>query len=72
MGFFEGLGSFMGTLVEKGQQLQERIKIYRPEYENMSNAKLKEELNRWKSKSGAEAEARRAAIRKILEERGVM
>lgn len=72
MGFFEGLGHFMGSMSGMLEQRQEQINMYRSEYECLSNNELKKEFRRWHGKSDTEARVRIIAIKTILQERGVM
>ena len=72
MGFFEGLGNFLGGMAGGMKQLADRANMYRPEYECMSNSELREELHRWQKRGGSEGQARVLAIRMTLRDRGAM
>ena len=51
MGFWEGVGSFLGEAAGKIQEQNKLQKSFEEEYSSLNNAELKSELNRWKSKS---------------------
>lgn len=73
MGFWEGVGSFLGEAAGKIQEQNKLQKSFEEEYSSLNNAELKSELNRWKSKSNCtERNLRINAIMKILEKRGVI
>lgn len=72
MGFFEGLGNFLGQVTAKAEQMQEQINLYRGDYEYMSNEELMEEGRRLQSLSGQTNRAKLMAVKTILKERGVL
>ena len=72
MGFFQGLGSFLGGMAGQLEQFSEQVNMYRPEYEDMSNSRLKEEARKWQQRGGSEGRARVGAIRLILKDRGAI
>lgn len=72
MGFFQGLGNFLGGMAGQMEQLSAQVNMYREEYEDMSNSELKEEARRWQNRGGSEGRARVGAIRLILKDRGVI
>ena len=68
MGFGEFLGSAMGTLAAKGQEMME----YKGEYEHLTDRALKEEFKhlRRSSASSKEKLLRQMAVLSILKDRG--
>lgn len=72
MGFFEGLGSFLGEMAGKAEEHKKQAELYRPEYEGLSNRTLIEKRKALRQKSDAESKARSLIIWYILKERGVI
>jgi len=72
MGFFEGLGSFLGEMAGQMEEWNKQIELYRPEYEGLSNRALVEQYKRLKDRSDTESKARWRTVNKILRERGVI
>ena len=66
MGFLDFLGSAMGSMAAKMQEAQS----YMSEYEPMTDKELIREYNDLKGRSGREVEARKMAVRTILNQRG--
>jgi len=72
MSFFETLGSFMGSLTAKAEEMQKRIEMYRDDYEDCNNSELIAELRRLKGSSRSSSDRDRIlCIDQILKERGI-
>lgn len=71
MGFLEGLGDFMGSLVAKAQAEQEAFELYRGDYEHMSRKQLISEYNKLKEEKdklfrSPETAMRYETVRRLL------
>ncbi len=66
MSLLNNLGSFLGSVAAKCQEVQQ----YQREYEAMSDYELKKEYMDLKNKSGTEESNRLVAVKLVLQSRG--